>query len=274
VSRGADVFDVVVDGGDAAALLAARECARFGFRVAVIDDPARWMFTPEDFTAHGDAVADLCLELGVEVEEVNQAPEALNVAGIPVNPFSPSVRSSIGWSGAWRVYLDRLRPLLQIGNEVNFDKLVRRRLGARAFERVVLPELSRLFGITDAAVPVTALAPGLPEAMSRVGSLTGGALELIATDPLWGKRIRVVGGTGVLLEALNKAADYFAVQRVTKKRGEKLTATVWMLDIATTEQMPSWELAIARARQLAEEARTVLLSDPGNPPVGPINLAR
>jgi hypothetical protein len=185
VSRGADVFDVVVDGGDAAALLAARECARFGFRVAVIDDPARWMFTPEDFTAHGDAVADLCLELGVEVEEVNQAPEALNVAGIPVNPFSPSVRSSIGWSGAWRVYLDRLRPLLQIGNEVNFDKLVRRRLGARAFERVVLPELSRLFGITDAAVPVTALAPGLPEAMSRVGSLTGGALELIATDQKW-----------------------------------------------------------------------------------------
>jgi oxygen-dependent protoporphyrinogen oxidase len=274
VARGADVFDVVVDGGDAAALLAARECARFGFRVAVIDDPERWMFIPEDFTAHGDAVAKLCLELGVEVEVVDQAPEALNVVGIPVNPFSPSVRASIGWSGAWRVYLDRLRPLLQIGNEVNFDKLARRRLGQRAYERVVLPEVSRLFGITEAAVPVTALAPGLPEAMSRVGSLTGGALGLIATDPQWGKRIRVVGGTGVLLDALSTAADYFAVQHVTKKRGEKLTATVWMLDVATTEQAPSWELAIAKARHLAEEARTVLLSDPGNPPVGPIDLAR
>jgi oxygen-dependent protoporphyrinogen oxidase len=274
VARGADVFDVVVDGRDAASLLAARECARFGFRVAVIDDPDAWMFTPEDFTAHGDAIVDLCAELGVAYEVTDQSLETLNVAGIPVNPFSPSVRASVGWSGAWRIYLDRLRPLLQIGNEINFDKLVRRRLGQRAFEKVVLPEVNRLFGISSADVPVTALAPGLPEAMSRAGSLTGGALELIATDPKWGKRVRIVGGTAALMDALNAATEYFAVQRVTKKRGEKLTATVWMLDVATTPASPSWELAIPRARQLAEDARTQLLSDPENPPVGPIDLAR
>jgi hypothetical protein len=274
MARGADVFDVVVDGGDAAALLAAKECARFGFRVAVIDDPDRWMFTPKDFTAHGGVLAQVCADCGVEFETIDIPAQELNVIGIPVNPFSPSVRAALGWSGAWRVYVDRLRPLLQLGNDINLDRLVRRRLGKRAFESLVLPTLSRLFGVDNANFAVNVVAPGLPEAMSRVGSLTGGALELIATDPNWGKRIRVTGGTDVLLAALNDSLEYFAVQRVTRKRSEKLIATVWMLDAGTTPQRPSWELALERARENAEAARTVLLSDPENPPVGPIDLGR
>ena len=32
------------------------------------------------------------------------------VLGIPENPFAADVRRVIGWRGAWRAYVDRLRP--------------------------------------------------------------------------------------------------------------------------------------------------------------------
>lgn len=269
----ADVFDVVVDGRDVASVLAARECARLGFRVALIDDPESWMFTPEAFSHHDGVIAALCTEFGVAFEIIDQEPSNLNVAGVPGNPFNPRVRALTGWSGAWRAYADRVRPLLQIGTEPNFGALVTKRLGARLRDALVVPELTRLYGIESADVAVTEVAPGLNAAMSRVGSLTAGVLELIADEPRWAQEVVITGGTKVLLDALDAAAEYFAVQRVTRERAETISATVWMLDVATTAEQPSWQRAVLRAREAASAARVTLLSNPDNPPVGPIDLA-
>ena len=269
----ADVFDVVVDGRDVAAVLAARECARLGFRVALIDDPESWMFTPEVFSHHDGVIAELCAEFGVACEVVDQKSEGLNVAGVPGNPFNPIVRERAGWSGAWRAYVDRIRPLLQIGTEASFEKLVTRRLGSKVRDAIVAPELNRLYGLDSADVAVSEVAPGLNAAMSRVGSLTAGVLELIADEPRWGQEVVVTGGTAQLIKALDDAAEYFAVQRITRERSERISATVWMLDVATTPEHPAWSRAITRAREAAQAARVTLLSDPKNPPVGPIDLA-
>lgn len=268
-----DVFDVVVDGRDVAAVLAARECARLGFRVALIDDPESWMFVPEHFVRNDNSITDVCDEFGVAYEVEEQSSQALNVAGVPGNPLSATVRAAVGWSGAWRAYADRVRPLLQIGTEENFGALVTRRLGAKVRDAVVVPELKRLYGIDSADVSVTEVAAGLNAAMSRVGSLTAGVLELIADQPNWTRRISISGGTHTLIQAVDAAAEYFAVQRITRERSESVTATVWMLDVATTAHQPSWQRAIMRARDAAHQARITLLSNPENPPVGPIDLA-
>lgn len=269
----ADVFDVVVDGRDAAAVLAARDCARLGFRVALIDDPETWMFTPDVFVDYDDTMAELCTEFAVPFIAVDAPFETLNVAGIPGNPFNALVRERTGWSGAWRAYVDRVRPLLQIGTEDNLQRLVTKRVGAKVRDAVVVPELTRLYGIESAEVSLNEVAHGLSEAMSRVGSLTAGVLELTAQEPRWTKQLSVAGGTGKLMAALDAAAEYFAVQRISRERSEQVTATVWLLDVATTPEYPSWQRAIVRARAEALRAKTVLLSDPDNPPVGPIDLA-
>jgi hypothetical protein len=273
VTADADVFDVVVDGRDAASVLAAWECARLGFRVALIDDPESWMFVPESFSHHDGVIAQLCADFGVEHEVLDQQVTTLNVAGIPGNPFNPLVRQRTGWSGAWRAYADRVRPLLQIGTEAHFGALVTKRLGVKLRDEVVVPELSRLYGIETADVSVAEVASGLSAAMSRVGSLTAGVLELIAAEPRWAQEVVVKSGTRALLQRLDGAAEYFAVQRVSRERSESITATVWMLDVATTPLQPSWQRAVMRAREAAHHARVTLLSDPENPPVGPIDLA-
>jgi hypothetical protein len=273
VAVAADVFDVVVDGRDAAAVLAARECARLGFRVALIDDPESWIFTPEVFVDFDDTMAELCSEFSVPYVVADALTETLNVAGIPGNPFNALVRERTGWSGAWRAYVDRIRPLLQIGTEDNLHRLVTKRVGAKVRDEVVVPELTRLYGIESADVSVNEVAHGLSEAMSRVGSLTGGVLELTAQEPRWTKYLRVTGGTHKLMTALDEAAEYFAVQRISRERSEQVTATVWLLDVATSAEHPSWQRAIVRARAEALRATSVLLSDPENPPVGPIDLA-
>jgi hypothetical protein len=272
VAGGANAFDVVVEGQDAPAFVAALECARYGFRVAVIVDPKREVFLPPEFSHHNGSIAELCDLLKVRYDIIDQAPDALAVAGVPGNPFSPGVRSALGWSGAWRVYLDRLKPLLQIGNEESFDRLVRRRLGSRALRDLVQPEVTRLYGTQTSDLGVTAIAPGLTTAMSRVGSLTAGVLELIADEPRWAQAVHITGGTQVLVDALAASLEYFAVQRVTPKQAEKLKATVWLLDVAASAEHPAWELQVPHAKEAAEAARVTLLSDPENPPVGPIDL--
>ncbi len=51
---------------------------------------------------------------------------------------SPSARI-IGWGGAWRAFLDRVRPPLTIGKERSLGRLVRTRMGDAVLERLVAP---------------------------------------------------------------------------------------------------------------------------------------
>jgi oxygen-dependent protoporphyrinogen oxidase len=102
------------------------------------------------------------------------------VLGIPDNPFAPDVRRIIGWSGAWRAYVDRVRPPLTIGHAHSLGKLVRSRLGARVLDRLVAPVTSGVYSARPDDIDVDLAAPGLNAALTRTGSLTGAVAELRA----------------------------------------------------------------------------------------------
>ena len=274
MASGAHVFDVVVEGADAAAFVAAIECARIGLRVAVIPGSVPDPFVPRSFSNHGGIIAGLCDEFSVAYTVHDVPVQELVIAGVPANPFSASVRDAVGWRGAWRIYADRLLPLLSIGNDENFGEVASKRLGKRVVAKFVAPWVRAQLGVSDLNIAMVDIAPGLSQAMSRVGSLTAGVLELVADDPRWAQSISVMGGTEALLAALRERMEYFAVQTPSEKVISKITSTVTIDSARASDEAPTWERAIVRARELATEARAFVLSDPGKPPVGPIDLAR
>jgi oxygen-dependent protoporphyrinogen oxidase len=135
---------VVVIGGGIGGLIAARECAKLGMRVTVLEAAdavggairraALGDITvdagAESFATRGGHVRALVEELGLGdrvvtpaaggawlagIPGIGAAPLPVGgILGIPANPFQDDVRRIIGWSGVWRAYLDRIRPPLTI----------------------------------------------------------------------------------------------------------------------------------------------------------------
>ncbi|WP_136588067.1 protoporphyrinogen oxidase [Microbacterium hydrothermale] len=204
---------VIVVGGGIAGLVAARECAKVGLRVTVLEatDVVGGVVRSaevggltldvgaESFATRGGVVRDLLDELGLGGDVVSPNPAGAWVAGvpgvgaaplpkggvlgIPDNPFAPDVRRVIGWSGAWRAYLDRVRPPLTIGHAHSLGKLVRSRLGERVLDRLVAPVTSGVYSARPDDIDVDLAAPGLNAALTRTGSLTGAVAEVRARRP-------------------------------------------------------------------------------------------
>ncbi|MEZ5189258.1 MAG: FAD-dependent oxidoreductase [Microbacterium sp.] len=196
---------VAVIGGGIAGLVAALEWARIGASVTVFEAQDRLggaIETRELDDLPVDVVADtlplrdatvvaLLAELGlsdaVEAAAAHSAwvaglPGAVGAApsfpadttlGIPANPWADDVRRVIGWSGAWRAFVDRLRPPLTIGHERSLGRLVRARMGDRVVDRLVAPVTWGLYSVHPDDIDVDAAAPGLSAALTRVGSLSG-----------------------------------------------------------------------------------------------------
>ena len=98
------------------------------------------------------------------------------VWGIPAVPLATDCINLLGSGTAFRAYLDRLKPVLTIGKEENLAKLVDSRFGARVRELLVEPVVFERLGVPAAEVNVGLIAPGLNEALTRAGSLSGAAL--------------------------------------------------------------------------------------------------
>lgn len=210
LARQAHETHVVVVGGGIAGLVAARECAKVGLRVTVLE--ASGVFGgvvrsaevggmtldvgAESFATRGGVVRGLLAELGLEDHIVAPNPAGAWVAGlpggaaaplpkggvlgIPANPFAPDVRRVIGWGGVWRAYVDRVRPPLTIGHEHSLGRLVRSRMGARVLDRLVAPVTSGVYSARPDDIDVDLAAPGLNAALTRIGSLQGAVAELHA----------------------------------------------------------------------------------------------
>ena len=230
---------VVVIGGGIAGLVAARECAKVGMRVTLLEaadelggavrraeiDGVRLDAGAESYATRGGHVRKLVKELGLS-EKVQtpaaggawlagvpgQAPSPLpkgGILGIPANPFVDDVRQIIGWRGAWRAYVDRLRPPLTIGHERSLGRLVRSRMGERVLERLVSPVVSGVYSAHPDDVDVDVAAPGLNAALTRVGSLSGAVDALIGQqqsarkDKAPGSAVEgLAGGMSTLVDAL------------------------------------------------------------------------
>lgn len=261
LSRAARETDVVIVGGGIAGLVAAYECARVGMPVTVLETTERLGGAVRSVTFDGVPVPTgaIAFESGGAVDKLIAAladdvatftPERLapqaqarttnahggvqelpdGVLGIPGNPFDARAVAVIGWSGAWRAYLDRLRPPLTIGHQDNLDKLVRSRMGAKVADRLVAPAVRATFGLQPGEVDLAVAAPTLNPALTRLGSLTGAVSELLATTTnAWqtldgtltvliaaiAQRITDLGGRILLDTTVTELATHGAQIRVT-----------------------------------------------------------
>lgn len=242
---------VLVVGGGMAGLVAAHECAKIGLRVTLLDRApvVGGAIRTVEVGAHtldaavegfsGGArgtVAALAAELGLEVVHANlpqtwvagapggAAPlPAGGVLGIPQNPWDEHVRRIIGWRGAWRAYVDRLRPPLTIGQERSLGRLVRTRMGDTVLERLVAPLSLSTFGIHPDDVDVEVAAPGLSAALTRTGSLAGGVAQLVGERPAHPAPLATVeGGIAQLVDALQTRLGELGVDVWTDTAVERL----------------------------------------------------
>lgn len=124
------------------------------------------------------------------------------VLGIPAVALSAQSLALLGGSGAARAYLDRVKPLLTIGKTAELGRLVRSRLGRVALETLVEPVVRERFGASADAVDVALAAPGLNEAMSRAGSLSGGVLASAERDVARETAVVPAGGWDAARRAL------------------------------------------------------------------------
>jgi oxygen-dependent protoporphyrinogen oxidase len=241
-ARAADKH-VVVIGGGIGGLIAARECAKVGMRVTLLEstDAAGGAIRraeldgvvvdagAESYATRGGHVRALLEELHLAdrivapaaggawlagIPGVGAAPLPVGgILGIPSNPFQDDVRRIIGWSGAWRAYLDRVRPPLTIGHQLSLGRLVASRMGEKVRDRLVAPVTTGVYSASPDDVDVDVAAPGLNAALTRVGSLSGAVLSLReaaaaaakAPDAAKAPGAAVeglVGGMSVLVDAL------------------------------------------------------------------------
>lgn len=255
---------VVVVGGGIGGLVAARECAKVGMKVTLLEgsealggvirrvalDGVVVDAGAESYATKGGHVRALVDDLGLSDRVVTPqaggawlaglpggaAPlPAGGILGIPGNPFQDDVRRIIGWSGAWRAYLDRVRPPLTIGHQLSLGRLVASRMGEKVRDRLVAPVTTGVYSASPDDVDIDVAAPGLNAALTRVGSLSGAVLALRGEGASRGAKTPgaavegLVGGMNVLVDALAADLDELGATVRTHVRARRLTTdgTTW-----------------------------------------------
>ena len=200
---------IVVVGGGVSGLVVARECARPGFAVTVLEASGRVGGSvasleldgltldagAESFATRGGHVAALLEDLDLTEQIVIPNPAGAwvrngartvplpkaGLLGIPSSPLAADVVAAIGWSGAVRAYLDRLMPVLKIGQEHSLGTLVRKRMGAKVLDELVAPVVTGVYSANPDELDADVAAPGLNAALTRLGSLSGAVGDLRAS---------------------------------------------------------------------------------------------
>ncbi|MGP6177181.1 protoporphyrinogen oxidase [Microbacterium sp. A196] len=218
---------VIVVGGGIGGLVAARECAKVGMQVTLLEeanelggaiqradlDGVTVDAGAESYATRGGHVRKILAELDLTDRIVTPNPAGAwlvgapgvkaaplpkgGILGIPANPFADDVRRIIGWSGAWRAYVDRLRPPLTIGQEHSLGNLVAKRMGAKVRDLLVAPVTAGVYSASPDDVDTEMAAPGLNEALTRTGSLSGGVAQLLAERTDRAERTKKAPGSAV-----------------------------------------------------------------------------
>lgn len=273
---------VAVVGGGIAGLVAAHECAKVGLRVTLLEADARLGgairaaeiagvrvdIAADGWATAGGHVGSLIDQLGLGDGIDTEVPGAAWVAGIPggaaplpreailgipANPWDPEVRRVIGTKGAWRAYLDRLRPPLTIGQETNLDALVRGRMGDLVADRLVAPLSVGRHGLLPSEVDVDAAAPGLNAALTRAGSL-GDAVGRLRERRAASGYASLAAGMTSLVDALEERLRLLGADILTE-------SPVRALRRSEVDGRPGWEVQ----RDAADEAiaaHVVILAAP------------
>ena len=207
------------------------------------------------------------------------------VWGIPAVPMSSDSLAVLGTPAAFRATLDRVRPVLTIGKTHSFGALVRSRLGATALERLVEPLVREATGRDPEVVDAALIAPGLNEALTRVGTLSGAALDTAERHVARETCVAPSAGWAALAAALRARLGLYAVEFAAEPavRVEE-TEEGWTVELSGVAD-PSAARAIvvgvdaARAEALVPDAGSLLrvsrraaarfaIEDPGLPDTG------
>lgn len=222
----------VVVGAGVAGLVAARDLARRGTPVTVLEAAERpgGCVAPlelaglvldagaESFATRTSAVADLLTELGLGDRIVRPAASgawvhlpsgsvplpAEGVLGIPGNPWAPDVRRAVGRLGAARAAVDALLPP-RIGlpkGPVALGDVVRARMGRLVLDRLVSPVVAGVYSTSAEASDLDTALPGLRALVKQEGSLAA-AVRRLRSGPRAGPGLASLeGGMRRLVEAL------------------------------------------------------------------------
>lgn len=204
--------DVVVVGAGIAGLTAARELARSGLSVTVVESSAgvggkvrshtvaglELDAGAESFATRGGTVRDLITELGLGGDLVSPNPAGAwlhhsdgrahplprtGILGIPGTPLARDVLDIVGFPGAFRAQMDALLPGFVGAGESRLGPLVRRRMGRKVLDRLVTPIVMGVHSQHPDALEADRVAPGLRAALRKHDSLARAVLALRAAAP-------------------------------------------------------------------------------------------
>ncbi|MDT0119344.1 MULTISPECIES: protoporphyrinogen oxidase [Kocuria] len=234
----------LVVGGGVAGLTAARDLARAGLRVTLVEASDHFGGAvgahevaglvldsgAESFATRSDAVPDLLEELGLSDRVVTphpagswlQLPEGAvpapksGVLGIPADPTAPELRKPLGRAGVARARMDRALPARVGAGERSIGGLVRARMGQRVLDRLVTPFVSGVYSTHPDELDVDAVAPGLRARLRELGSLGAAAGALRTASPAGANVAGLDGGMNLLSERLVRDAERLGVKLVTR----------------------------------------------------------
>lgn len=226
---------------------------------------------PDVFLARKPWARELCEELGLEVQSTNPDvpgsfirwngrlhPLPEGFSGLVPTRWGPLLRTSLlSPRGKARLLLEPLIPRRRNEGDETLGAFVRRRLGQEAYERLVHPLLSGIYGGDIDAVSLQATFPRFHELEREFGSLIRGAAS--------GRRARAVGpvfvtlrdGMGALPEALIRASGARVVTGAASVAVSRETGG-WRVRFARSETPPDGAVAMSEAL----EGQAVVVATP------------
>lgn len=199
--------DVVVVGGGVAGLVAARDLAKGGAHVVLVEASDRLGgmlrrhtvagidldLGAESFATRNDAVERLAIELGLGNDIVSPDPRGAwlmtrdgrtapipqtGFLGIPGSPMAADVLAVVGQGAAFRAQMDSLLPSPVGARAESLGALVRKRMGQRVLDDLVVPVAGGVYSTHPDQLDPDRVAPGLRAALQREGSLARAVLAL------------------------------------------------------------------------------------------------
>ena len=220
----------LVVGGGISGLLAARELARAGKKVTLVERESHLGGAvgahqlaglvldsgAESFATRTDAVRNLLTDLGLADRIVMPEPlgswlylptgpypsPSTGVLGIPGSLDDPDLKKILGRAGYRRAKLDAMLPRSAGSNAKTLGELVRVRLGQQVLDQLVAPVVSGVHSVHPDQLEIATIAPGLLTGLRELGSLTAASARLRAASPAGSQVAGIEGGMNQLSEAL------------------------------------------------------------------------
>jgi oxygen-dependent protoporphyrinogen oxidase len=234
-------FDTIVIGGGIAGLVIARDLAKAGQSVALLEASERLGGEvrrhsvagidldagAESFATRGDIVATLATQLGLGNDIVMPDPRgawvleadgeafplpATGLLGIPGTAMAADVIKVIGQRAALRAEMDSLLPGTVGAKEQKLGPLVRRRMGQAVLDRLVTPVVMGVHSAHPDDLDVDRVAPGLRKALLHQNSLARAVRELRSLAPAGAAVAGIRGGMARLVDELVADLETYGVE--------------------------------------------------------------